>query len=67
MPDHSHEPVCPICEKPTPPRADNRHFPFCSPQCKQRDLGQWFSGGYAVPGRPASPEEILQELTHSSD
>nr|WP_298926475.1 DNA gyrase inhibitor YacG [uncultured Erythrobacter sp.] len=45
---------CPICRK---PRAEE-FTPFCSKRCKDRDLARWFGDGYAVPGRPASPEEI---------
>ena len=45
---------CPICKK---PRKED-FSPFCSQRCKDRDLAQWFGDGYAVPGRPASPEEI---------
>ena len=49
--------TCPICKKPR--HAD--HTPFCSPRCRDRDLAQWFSDGYAVPGRAASPEDIAHE------
>ncbi|MEM6826720.1 MAG: DNA gyrase inhibitor YacG [Pseudomonadota bacterium] len=45
---------CPICGKPRVPE----FAPFCSQRCKDRDLARWFGDGYAVPGRPASPEEI---------
>ncbi|MBD2842352.1 DNA gyrase inhibitor YacG [Erythrobacter rubeus] len=45
---------CPICKKPR----SEEHAPFCSIRCKDRDLAQWFGDGYAVPSRPASPEEI---------
>ncbi|MFA9201590.1 MAG: DNA gyrase inhibitor YacG [Cypionkella sp.] len=45
---------CPICRKPR----SAEHAPFCSARCKDRDLVQWFSDGYAVPGPPADPEEI---------
>jgi endogenous inhibitor of DNA gyrase (YacG/DUF329 family) len=44
---------CPICGKP----ADPRHKPFCSPRCKQADLGRWLSGGYAIPGEPDDQPE----------
>ncbi|MFL0357139.1 DNA gyrase inhibitor YacG [Erythrobacter sp. GH1-10] len=47
---------CPICKKPRVPE----FAPFCSSRCKDRDLAQWFGDGYAVPGRPANPEEIAQ-------
>ena len=49
---------CPICKKPR----SLEHAPFCSSRCKDRDLAQWFGDGYAVPGRPASPEEIAGEI-----
>ena len=49
---------CPICKKPR--HAD--HAPFCSQRCRDRDLAQWFGDGYAVPGRPALPDEIAQEV-----
>ncbi|ALE15827.1 hypothetical protein AMC99_00517 [Altererythrobacter epoxidivorans] len=49
---------CPICKK---PRAEE-FTPFCSSRCRDRDLAQWFGDGYAVPGRPASPDEIAGEI-----
>ncbi|MBO6609806.1 DNA gyrase inhibitor YacG [Altererythrobacter sp.] len=49
---------CPICKKPR-----NEDFaPFCSSHCKDRDLARWFDDGYAVPGRPANPDEIAGEI-----
>ena len=48
---------CPICRKPR--TADHA---FCSERCRDRDLSQWFGDGYAVPGRPAMPEEIAAEV-----
>lgn len=48
---------CPICKKPRNPE----FHPFCSSRCRDRDLNQWFTDGYAVPGRPAAPEEIARE------
>ncbi len=38
---------CPICGKP----AEAGSLPFCSKRCAQVDLGRWFTGQYAVPGR----------------
>ena len=49
--------ACPICKK---SRSDE-FAPFCSSRCRDRDLNQWFSDGYAVPGRPAAPEELAPE------
>ncbi|MFN2100147.1 DNA gyrase inhibitor YacG [Altererythrobacter sp. MF3-039] len=51
--------LCPICKR---PRVKD-HAPFCSTRCKDRDLAKWFGDGYAVPGRPALPDEIAQEIT----
>lgn len=50
--------LCPICKKPR----GEAYAPFCSARCKDRDLVQWFSDGYAVPGPPADPEEIDRTL-----
>ncbi len=35
---------CPICGKP----ATKPDRPFCSPRCRQVDLGRWFLGSYRV-------------------
>lgn len=43
---------CPICRKP----ATAPHSPFCSPRCRQVDLGRWLAGGYVVAGGPPEPE-----------
>ncbi len=43
---------CPICKKPS--KSD--FAPFCSKRCADVDLGRWFSGRYAVPGRPVDDE-----------
>jgi endogenous inhibitor of DNA gyrase (YacG/DUF329 family) len=49
--------VCPICRK-----ARSETFtPFCSARCRDRDLANWFNEGYAVPGPPAEPEDIVRE------
>lgn len=49
---------CPICkaELETP-----EYKPFCSKHCADVDLGNWFSGKYAVAATNLSEEE-LQEL-----
>ena len=49
---------CPICRKPR----TEAHTPFCSSRCRDRDLAQWFGDGYAVPGRPALPDEVEAEF-----
>ena len=45
--------LCPICAKPT----DAAYKPFCSRRCADRDLQRWFTGGYAIPGKPLSDED----------
>jgi hypothetical protein len=48
---------CPICRK---PRAQ-AFAPFCSPRCRDIDLGRWFGEGYAVPGPPTDPEDLVKD------
>jgi endogenous inhibitor of DNA gyrase (YacG/DUF329 family) len=48
---------CPICRK---PRTDE-YAPFCSARCRDRDLASWLNEGYAVPGPPVAPEDIVRE------
>lgn len=54
---------CPICKR---PRVEE-HAPFCSQRCRDRDLARWFGDGYAVPGRPAAPEEIAAEVIRGEE
>ena len=39
---------CPVCGRPAQPGTR----PFCSPRCRNVDLGRWLGEAYAVPGRP---------------
>ena len=48
---------CPICRK---PRAEE-FSPFCSARCRDIDLGRWFNEGYAVPGPPTDPDDLVNE------
>lgn len=43
------EKPCPICGRP----ADPERRPFCSPRCRDVDLGRWFAGSYRVEADPA--------------
>jgi endogenous inhibitor of DNA gyrase (YacG/DUF329 family) len=54
---------CPICKKPR----SEKHAPFCSDRCRDRDLAKWFGDSYAVPGRAALPEEIASEVVTPQD
>ena len=40
---------CPVCAKPQ----GERHAPFCSQGCRDRDLLNWLGDAYRVPGPPA--------------
>ena len=33
------------------------HAPFCGRGCKDRDLLQWLSDGYRIPGLPIEEDE----------
>lgn len=39
---------CPTCGKPVDP-AQTRAMPFCSPRCRQIDLGRWLGEEYGLP------------------
>lgn len=54
-------PPCPTCQKPAPPRPENRAFPFCCARCRTVDLGRWLREEYRIP--VAAPDEAdLDEL-----
>ena len=38
--------TCALCKK----KALRAFRPFCSKRCKDVDLGNWFTGKYAIPG-----------------
>ena len=44
---------CPVCGAP----AVAEFRPFCSARCQDVDLHRWFSGTYAIPGRPGDEDE----------
>lgn len=46
---------CTVCGKPVQEREKNEAFPFCSPRCRQIDLGNWLGERYRVPGEPFDP------------
>jgi len=51
---------CPTCKQPVESGAKYR--PFCCERCKLVDLGRWLDGSYAIPGEPASDEELSEDL-----
>jgi uncharacterized protein len=46
--------ACPTCGRPVVVTQALRptSFPFCSERCRNRDLGAWFTGRYAIAGEP---------------
>jgi endogenous inhibitor of DNA gyrase (YacG/DUF329 family) len=44
---------CPNCGKPMV----MRYRPFCSPRCRDLDLGRWLDGAYAVPAVEVDDDE----------
>jgi len=53
---------CPICKK----EATQAFYPFCSKGCKDVDLNRWLKGGYAIPGEPATAEDIAQHVVEQA-
>lgn len=45
---------CPTCRR-SIQWEGNPHRPFCSARCKIRDLGNWASERYRIPGPPVDP------------
>ena len=52
-PDRPTRGACPYCGQP----AVAAHRPFCSQGCRDRDLIQWLSDGYRIPGAPVEDED----------
>lgn len=52
---------CPACRQ-SVPWEGNPHRPFCSERCRLRDLGNWVTERYRIPGEgtpdaaPSEPE-----------
>jgi endogenous inhibitor of DNA gyrase (YacG/DUF329 family) len=59
--------ACPICGKVAGPRTSNASAPFCSPRCKQIDLGKWLSQEYAMPAQETSLSEEEGALVPESE
>jgi uncharacterized protein len=57
--NHSDWMSCPICELQFDRNGSN-HLPFCSPRCRQIDLGRWLNESYGLPyegdDRPAADD-----------
>ncbi|WP_413585384.1 DNA gyrase inhibitor YacG [Bdellovibrio sp. HCB274] len=49
---------CPQCGKPALYSQENAFRPFCSERCRMIDLGEWASGGYAIPVNSSSSDSL---------
>ncbi|MAK90925.1 MAG: DNA gyrase inhibitor YacG [Oceanospirillaceae bacterium] len=52
---------CPTCQKDVEWKPENKYRPFCSERCKLIDLGEWASGGHAIPGKSVQEEMMSEE------
>ncbi|MEM7166433.1 MAG: DNA gyrase inhibitor YacG [Planctomycetota bacterium] len=58
--------VCPGCRDPQHAvERGSRYFPFCSPQCQDRDLAGWVAERYRVDG--GAPEFGSDQSEFGSD
>lgn len=46
--------TCPMCRAAT----DRQFRPFCSKRCADLDLARWMNGRYAIPGPPATEQDL---------
>ncbi|MFN3696905.1 MAG: DNA gyrase inhibitor YacG [Pseudobdellovibrio sp.] len=54
---------CPQCGLYCIYSVENPYRPFCSDRCKLIDLGEWASGGYAIPVQNPKYNELeIEEL-----
>jgi endogenous inhibitor of DNA gyrase (YacG/DUF329 family) len=53
---------CPACQKDVEWKPESKYRPFCSERCKLIDLGEWASGGHAIPGKPADEVLMSEDL-----
>ena len=53
---------CPTCQKAVIWSTENKYRPFCSERCKLIDLGEWASGGHAIPGKSLDEELMSGDI-----
>ena len=54
---------CPTCKREALPPAKNPAFPFCSPRCREVDLGKWLGEEFRIVDRTPEAEEDGQQAT----
>ncbi|PIS11713.1 MAG: DNA gyrase inhibitor YacG [Bdellovibrio sp. CG10_big_fil_rev_8_21_14_0_10_47_8] len=55
---------CPHCGADSIYAPTNPTRPFCSERCRLMDLGEWASGGYAI---PSEENASIQDLPSNTD
>jgi len=50
--------TCPICKN----KSMNKYAPFCSGRCANKDLGNWLTGKYVIPGEKINDETLYDNL-----
>lgn len=58
---------CPTCGKVVIWNADATYRPFCSKRCHMIDLGDWFTEGHRIPGKPTAEELLRDEFDLPAD
>jgi endogenous inhibitor of DNA gyrase (YacG/DUF329 family) len=59
--------ICPTCRKPFVTETSNV-LPFCSPRCKQIDLGRWLDEKFSLPiERDDEAEDPMASYPDSDD
>jgi endogenous inhibitor of DNA gyrase (YacG/DUF329 family) len=53
---------CPTCTKSVRWEKESKFRPFCSERCKLIDLGEWASGGHAIPGSTLEDDLMSDDL-----
>lgn len=53
---------CPTCKKSVRWEKESKFRPFCSDRCKLIDLGEWASGGHAIPGNSIEDDLMSGDL-----
>tara|TARA_Y100000590_G_scaffold364139_1_gene422330 strand:+ start:84381 stop:84590 length:210 start_codon:yes stop_codon:yes gene_type:complete len=48
--------ICPICKN----QAREKFMPFCSESCANRDLSNWLTGKYYIPGERINHDESME-------
>lgn len=57
------EVTCPACRNPREKvKRGTPWYPFCSRECRERDLGAWASESYRIPGEPLRHKHAAERV-----